>query len=359
MKSDLREQVMEWLTSADTCFLLGAGCSVCADKPMVDTLTKKVLNDADPKLREQFKGLKAVGDRSTTVEDLISYLIRYKDILDKITNADGHEISIESIDSWLTEIKGKIVAAVTDDWMPSDYHKRFLRRVSGQAQRRSKDIFTLNYDTLLEASLDELRIPYADGFRGGHRAWFDPSTFDEERDSTSYRLFKLHGSINWTRDVAGHVRRCRNTNEGALGERIIVYPSEQKYLQTQYGVYEELLNRFRNRLRASGANNCLVVLGYSLNDEHINEAIIDSVTSRGSNLTVIAFVGPEDNRERQNERLKAFGERCDSRFNAFIGSGAAGHFVGHALDADAAKAVLEADLWKFEKLVDFIAKEES
>ena len=237
MKSDLREQVMEWLTSADTCFLLGAGCSVCADKPMIGTLTKKVLNGADPKLGEQFKSLKAVGDRSATVEDLISYLIRYKDILDTITNADGHEISIESIDAWLTDIKSKIVAAVTDDWKPSDYHKRFLRRVSGQAQRRPKDIFTLNYDTLLEASLDELRIPYVDGFRGGNRAWFDPTTFDEERDGTSYRLFKLHGSINWTRDVAGHIRRCRNTNEGAVDERIIVYPSEQKYLQTQYGVY--------------------------------------------------------------------------------------------------------------------------
>ena len=359
MTSDLREQIAEWLTGFDTCFLLGAGCSVCADKPMIGALTANVLNRADAKLTEHFQGLKTDGDRPPTVEDLISYLVRYRKILGTITNADGHDISVGEIDEWLVSIKKKIVAEVADDWAPSDYHQRFLRRVPGQHQRGPRDIFSLNYDTLLEASLDELRIPYVDGFRGTNRAWFDPETFDEATTAASYRLFKLHGSINWTRDGTGHVRRGRNANEDATNEPIIVYPSEQKYLQTQYGVHETLFSRFRNRLRASSVNNCLIVLGYSFNDEHINDAISDAITSRGSNLTVIAFIGPEENRERQNQRLTIFGKRCDSRFNAFIGSGATGHFVGHALDADMAKLVLNADLWKFEKLVDFIAREGS
>ena len=259
----------------------------------------------------------------------------------------------------LAEIKKKIVFEVADDWVPSGYHQRFLRRVHGQRQRRPRDIFSLNYDTVLEASLDEVRIPYVDGFRGTNRAWFDPDTFDDAGTGVLYRLFKLHGSINWTRDDAGHVRRGRNANEDAADEPIIVYPSEQKYLQTQFGVYETLLGRFRNRLRASDVNNCLVVLGYSFNDEHINEAISDAVTARGSNLTVLAFIGPEEDRERQNARLEVFGEHCDSRFNAFIGSGATGHFVGHAFDADAAREVLEAELWRFESLIEFIAGGES
>lgn len=355
MTSDLREQITEWLTGADTCFLLGAGCSVCADKPLIGTLTAKVLNDANAKLTEHFKGLKAVGDRPATVEDLISYLVRYREILTTLTNTDSHKISVEDIDAWLVTIKKKIVVEVADDWAPSDYHQRFLRRVPGQRQRGPRDIFSLNYDTLLEASLDELRIPYVDGFRGTNRAWFDPETFDDAGAGASFRLFKLHGSINWTRDEAGHVRRGRNANEDAADEPVIVYPSEQKYLQTKYGVYETLLSQFRNRLRASNVNNCLIILGYSFNDEHINEAIFDAVTSRGSNLTVIAFIGPEEDHKRQNARLEIFGKRCESRFNAFISSGATGHFVGHALDADAAKAVLNAELWKFEKLVDFIA----
>jgi hypothetical protein len=99
-------------------------------------------------------------------------------------------------------------------------------------------------------------------------------------------------------------------------------------------------------------NNCLVTLGYSFNDEHINEAIIDAVNAIASNLTVIAFVGPAPNIAEQKAQLAAIEARCDSRFNAFVG----GSFhVGDALDESASKLLLKAELWKFEKLVDYIA----
>lgn len=355
MVSDLREQIAEWLTGADTSFLIGAGCSLCAGKPLIGQLTEKVLENSDEKLVQQFQSLKRSGDRSATVEDLINFLVRYRDILETIAEPDGHAISIEEIDTWLGTIKHKIVAEVADDWRPNAHHQRLLQRLHGRSQRRPRDIFSLNYDTLIEASLDELRIPYVDGFRGTNRAWFEPDSFEDAE--VAYRLFKLHGSINWTRDGSGNVRRGRNANEDAAGEPVVVYPSEQKYIQTQYGVYETLIGKFRSRLRMTGANNCLVTLGYSFNDQHINEAICDAVSARNSNLTVIAFVGPEDDRPQQIKRLTDLADRCDSRFNAFIGSGEDGHFIGHAVDDTAAKAVLAAELWKFEKLVDFIAGE--
>ena len=357
MASDPREQITEWLTGADTCFLLGAGCSVCAGKPMIGELTESALIDADETLTAHFESLKTDSNRRATIEDLINFLVRYREILGTITNVDDHPISVEEIDAWLTAIKKKVVAEVADDWRPSAHHQRFLRRMGGHTQRKPRDIFSLNYDTVLEASLDELRISYVDGFRGANRAWFDPNAFDDA--GVSYRLFKLHGSINWTRDASGHVRRGRNANRDAADEPVVVYPSEQKYLQTQYGVYETLMSRFRNRLRDPGVNNCLIVLGYSFSDGHINEAIFDAVTSRGSNLTVIAFLGPEQVLERQIDRLKAFEKRCDARFNAFIGNETNGHFVGHVLNGDDAKAVLRTELWKFENLVEFVAGEES
>lgn len=354
MTNNVRERVTEWLTGSDTCFLIGAGCSVCADKPLIGKLTDQVLEDSEDKLLQQFKNLKQIGDRPATIEDLINYLLRYRDILQ--ATADGeHPITIDEIDHWLIQIKQKIVSNIDDDWKTSSYHQRFLRRL--HSQRRPRDIFSLNYDTLLEASFDELRLPYIDGFRGTERAWFDPDVFDE-KGTMVYRIFKLHGSVNWIRDTEGHVRRGRGANRVPT-EPIVVYPSEQKYLQTQYGIYETLIGRFRNRLRSPGANSYLVVLGYSFNDAHINEAICDSINARGSNLTVFAFVGPEEDRDKQNDSLRKIGDRCDFRFNAFIGSGEAAHFVGYAVDMDLARAILDADLWRFEKLVEFIAGEAS
>ena len=354
MAESIKEQVAEWLTARDTCFLLGSGCSVCAKKPMIGELTTKVIKGSAGKLVRQFETLKPVGDRDATVEDLMNYLVRYKEILGTITNVEGHDISIQEIDEWMSFLKKKIIAEVADEWSPSEYHRRFLQRVRRHPRHGPRDIFTLNYDTVLEASLDDLRIPYLDGFRGTNRAWFDPDLFDNEAGGAAYRLYKLHGSINWTRDKEEHVRRGQNAIVGTTDEPIVVYPSEQKYLQTQYGVYETLMGLFRSRLRADMANNCLVILGYSFNDAHINEAICDAIRSRGSNLTVITFVGPEKDRERQNIRLKDLADRCDSRFNAFIDGGEAGCFIGHALDSDAAAAVLNANLWKFQNLVDLV-----
>ena len=357
MSSDIREQITEWFTGNDTCFLVGAGCSACAGKPLIGKLTENVLNGLDQKLRDQFAGLKPVGDRPPTIEDLINYLVRYREILNTITTADSHGLTIDEINEWLAEIKKHIVNEVADDWQTSDYHERFLQRLRGARERGPRDIFSLNYDTLLEASLDSLRLPYADGFCGTNRAWFDPQNFDEAGPGIAYRIYKLHGSINWTRDSVGHVRRGRNANEDAADELVVVYPFEQKYLQTQYGVYETLIGRFRNRLRRTGVNNHLVVLGYSFNDEHINEAICDAVNSPQSNLTVIAFVGPEKDRDKQDQRLQTFSHRCDSRFSVFVGSKDDGDFIGHALDVESALSVLEADLWRFENLVAYIAGE--
>ena len=360
MASDIRELITEWMIGADTCFLLGAGCSVCAGKPLINELTKKILTGTEDKLQQQFEGLKTTAGRAATIEDLMTYLERYRDILNTITSGEGHGVSIEEIDNWLAKIKVEIINAIADDWRPSTHHMRFLQRVQNPRQGLPRDLFSLNYDTVLEASLDELRLSYVDGFRGTNRAWFDPDGFDKSgANSPLFRVFKLHGSINWTRDNDGYVRRCRDVRACVNDKPIVVYPSEQKYLQTQYGVYETLMARFRNRLQTSDANNRLVVLGYSFNDEHINEAICNAVTARDNNLTVVSFVGQETDRAKQIERLNTIARRCDSRFNAFIGGGDSGQFVGHALDEVGARAVLKAELWRFENLVTLIAGEVS
>ena len=54
---------------------------MCAGKPLIGELTENVLKDADAKLKEHFGSLKASGDRPATIEDLINYLVRYRDIL--------------------------------------------------------------------------------------------------------------------------------------------------------------------------------------------------------------------------------------------------------------------------------------
>ena len=358
MNDKFSDPVTRWLTDNDTCFLIGAGCSVHADKPLIRDLTDNVLSKVDKEIKGYFDKLTNTSDRSPTIEDLINYLTRKKEILSMEKVPEGTELDDETIGEWLDEIKYQIVEEIDDGWKPSKYYKKFLERLYIN-NRKPIDIFSLNYDTLLEASLESLRLPYVDGFYGTNRAWFDRKTFDNADSETAYRLYKLHGSINWIRDVDNHVRRISNTKRGADNDSLMIYPSEQKYLQTQYGVYETLFSCFRDRLRSHGKNKHLVILGYSFHDEHINEAILDATRSpdgnSDNNLTVIAFVGAEDSLDEQKAHLQGLADSCESQINFYVGNEGAGFFIANATDEEVSKDILKRELWRFEKLVDLIA----
>lgn len=359
MRYELKEQITNWLTNSDTFFLLGAGCSACAGKPMIKELTTYVLKGTDKGLKHCFENLKADPRSLATVEDLITYLIRYRNVISMLSDKNSHDISVEKIDEWLNRIKKKIVEKVGSDWKSSPCHERFLQRVCKQSQYRSRDIFSLNYDTLLEASLDKLRISYTDGFRGTNYAWFDSDIFEESK--ARCRLFKLHGSTNWIYDDEYQVRRSHSIYQNGINEPVVIYPSEQKSQQIQYGIYETLMKKFRDRLRESNVNSHLVILGYSFNDDHINTAIRDAIASKNNNLTVIAFVGPEENIANQKKRLVKIFDPYVSQFNAFIGIDPKGedHFIGKAVDPSDAKIIHEAQFWRFENLTDFMTGEKS
>jgi hypothetical protein len=349
VKAKTKEQVLEWLTSPDSCFLIGAGCSLCAKKPLIGELTDSVLKSIDASIKQEFDGLKSTGSRPPTIEDLINYLVRYQCILQTVSDPTKHKLRPDWIETSLQSIKKGIVEKIIDKWDESQIHARFLKRICAKSVR---DIFTLNYDTVIEATLDNLRFHYVDGFRGSRNGWFDPSVFDEEPVSSPYfRVYKLHGSINWIRGSTDHIRRVIVSSVADIKDPVVVYPSEQKYLQTQFGAYEILISRFRERLREDRPNNCLVTLGYSYNDEHINEAIIDAIGWKNTNLTVIAFVGPDSDIDEQRKQFQAIEARCDQRFNAYVGNK---FHVGGALDDASTKVLLREELWMFEKLVDYI-----
>ena len=344
--------VVDWVTDTNSFFLLGAGCSLCAKKPLIDDLTKIVattVSDAGKKLLEDLVG---TNNRPATVEDLISHLLQLEKLLSTRKNFGECGWTVESIRKEVVKIQGAILNALGSEWEHSDSHGKFLRRLGAQKRRSTLDVFLLNYDTVLEATLEALQYHYTDGFRGSENAYFDAGLYDSESiEGILFRIYKLHGSINWVRDSNGYVRR-RPVKSLGESPRVVVYPAEQKYLQTQFGVYETLLGLFRRRMRESRPNNNLIVMGYSFNDEHINHAIEDSVRTEGSNTTLYAFIGPEKDVAAQCNRLKETANRCDHRFNAIVGNEA---FIGPALTEIEWNEVKAKELWKFENLASLLA----
>jgi SIR2-like domain len=343
------QSIVEWITDQDTCFLLGAGCSLCANKPGIDKLTmivKGKLSTPGQKLLDDLKGTEG---RPANIEDLVNYLLRLR-LLAESRKTPLEQVGWErdSIDQELAHIQKAVVEAVGLDWKPSSYHQRFLTRLVSGRPRKPIDIFSLNYDTVLEASLEMLKLRYTDGFVGSENAYFSPTVFEEiPADVPFFRIHKLHGSVNWIKDNDDTIRR-RPVNSLGDAPRAVVYPAEQKHLQTQFGIYDLLMRRFRERLRDNNTNTKLIVLGYSFRDEHINVAIEDSIRTGGGNLTVYAFIGPEGDCATQKTRFETMAKRCDHRFNVIIGDNC---HVGPALDEAGWKELVGKELWKFEKLI--------
>jgi hypothetical protein len=344
--------IVDWLTDPNACFLLGAGCSVCAGKPLIEELSLRVISKLDARVKALFDNLEGSPGRKATVEDLLNQLFQLKRVLSSRKIKTEGDWDLDLIEQSIEAILAGVVKEIDGTWNSSPTHERFFRRLASHTSRKLCDIFTLNYDIVIEASLEVLQIPYLDGFRGAENAYFDQTFYEDDlKRSPFFRLYKLHGSINWIRDEDASVRR-HPYDRDASGARHVIYPSEQKYFQSQYGVYESLLSRFRARLREERPNNKLIVLGYSLLDDHITEAIIDAVCVQGSNLTIYAFVGPQDDVISQTARLQALADRCHNRFNVMVGEVS---FIGPALEKKEWEELKSKSLWKFENLVAMLA----
>jgi hypothetical protein len=121
----------------------------------------------------------------------------------------------------------------------------------------------------MEQALEVREVPYFDGFVGSHRPAFDLHAVEEDRLPDRWvRLWKLHGSVNWSMSSVGAVLRCPSTDPS---DRTLIYPSHLKYDQSRRLPYLALLDRLRAFLRQPSA--VLVSCGFSFRDAHINEVV--------------------------------------------------------------------------------------
>lgn len=114
--------------------------------------------------------------------------------------------------------------------------------INGVNRKHGVEVFTTNYDLLLEQALERSKTPYFDGFSGARDAFFDPSSISKnDLPSRWVRLWKLHGSIGWEKNDKNEIIRIPRSNNASM-----VYPSHIKYDQTQAAPFSSLFERLRN-----------------------------------------------------------------------------------------------------------------
>lgn len=260
--------------------LLGAGAPMSirvADAPLVpglEALTAFVLSDVSSDYRPSVEALIGHLDESDrgNLEAILNY-VRALASLPGVTPIRGIEkLTLEKLDAAICRV---VRERVNVDLPQSDNPYLSLALWIRAVRRLSPtQVFTTNYDLLMEQALERQRVAYFDGFMGSHEPVFDLQAIEEDDLPARWTLlWKLHGSINWTQDESGNViRRAAQADDTASA---LVYPSHLKYDQSRRLPYLAMMDRLKAFLRKPGA--ILVSCGFSYRDQHINEVIDQSL----------------------------------------------------------------------------------
>lgn len=153
--------------------------------------------------------------------------------------------------------------------------------IGGTHRDHPIEVFTPNYDLLLEEAFERARLPYFDGFTGSHRPFFDPTSItDDALPARWSRIWKIHGSLGWEIKPDAIIRT------GSRTATELIYPDHLKYEQIARQPYSALFERLRDFLTTP--DTILICSGFSFFDAHIC-AVLDEAMAANTHTAIFAF----------------------------------------------------------------------
>lgn len=273
--------------------LLGAGCPVAVRVnaegklddsgtpliPDVARLTQAVLDDLEQGDRELINLLLPELGEKPNIETILT---RIRRLSQAIGTAHVHGFDgpgYQALAQRICEKIGKFVAAK----LPEEINPftELVSWIGGTNRNYPVEIFTPNYDLLLEEAFERARLPYFDGFTGAHRPFFDPTSIrDGELPTRWSRVWKIHGSLGWDVQEDAIVRT------GSREVTELIYPDHLKYDMIARQPFSSLFERLRTFLTTP--DSLLLCSGFSFFDAHIT-SVIDEALSANTHTAVIAF----------------------------------------------------------------------
>ena len=236
------------------------------------------------------------GIKEPNVEDILSFVRGLKQVSVGAVDVRGF---IEA-DLILLEIKickkisDRLKVSLPDNKTP--YHN-LARWINNNERDTAIEIFTTNYDLLIEEAFEDISVPYFDGFVGARRPFFDLRAVEDSLIPIHWsRLWKIHGSINWYLHNGKDVYRSTSLNES---DSYIIHPSHLKYDQSRKMPYLALIDRLNCFLRQNSA--VLIMSGYSFSDEHLNDTIINALKANPTAMVIGLMYGTLTYKEEKIE----------------------------------------------------------
>lgn len=267
-------------------FFISAGCPLSVEMPAdtwplipdVENLTN-FINDHlknNEKYNLLLTELKKAEKNTENIEDILSFL---RSLLLVSKGADVRGLSEKDLLDLERDICVTIVQKL-DVKLPdreTPYH-RLCNWIRSIDRKIAVEIFTTNYDLLMEQALEDLEVPYFDGFVGSRRSFFDLRAVEDNLIPTHWsRLWKIHGSINWYQETIDDEKKVYRSSEIKKNASHLIYPSHLKYEESRKMPYLALIDQLNRFLRKK--SSFLILSGYSFNDGHLNDTIVNALKS--------------------------------------------------------------------------------
>jgi hypothetical protein len=295
-------------------FFISAGCPLSvemADKknwpliPDMKRLSEYVsskLKSTNPSTPSDFDRLiaelKLAKKDENNLEDVLSFIRSLKDVAHGGGTVRG--LKEKELIDLETAICKHIVEKIRVD-LPNKntpYHK-FTRWISSIDREKPIEIFTTNYDLLIEQALEETSIPYFDGFVGSRQPFFDLRSVEDNLIPKHWsRLWKIHGSINWYQKANKEVFRSDTFKTDGKDASFLIYPSHLKYDQSRKMPFLALSDQLSRFLKQPSA--ALILCGYSFNDDHINDTIVNALKSNPTAIVIALMFGDMKTDDKEN-----------------------------------------------------------
>ena len=247
--------------------------------PDVAGLTDAVVSALSQNDQKIIKILKQELTGDINIETILTQV---RKLAQAIGSACVHGLDANAYDAMAERICEKIGTCVSP-FLPkgSNPFSEVVSWISGTRRLHSIEIFTPNYDLLIEEALERARSPFFDGFSGSYRPFFDAASVSTDRLPSRWtRLWKLHGSLGWT--ISGDsVVRTGNREATEL-----IYPDHLKYDQVTRQPYSALFERLRSFLTIP--DTLLLCSGFSFLDSHIC-AVLDEAIAANAHSAIFAI----------------------------------------------------------------------
>lgn len=311
-KVDLVKEIREFKTQLAYAkrigFFFGAGTSCALGIPNIVQLTAAVKDALPDPQRAQFQAIEddlSGGVRSPNIEDVLNHTRRIRELTHDKPDKAYLGISGESAHELDKHVCKQIHTTITAAEEKADLRvpTRFFSWLNILDRQYPKEIFTTNYDLVVERSLEASRIPYFDGFVGSYEPFFWQEAVARcaaPNDITSnwIRLWKIHGSLSWfwkhQPGTNSHqiIRVGKFDKASHADQELVIYPSKEKYDSSRKQPFIAYFDRLQAYLL--DGELLFIVTGYSFSDQHINDIVFNCLRQNKRLFCVLLFYRDEE-----------------------------------------------------------------